>query len=548
MDFRASELARTNQVIAEREKAGLDTTAQKAYLAKINSLDSGKSTGNTTTDSYLAEIKKRAQAGEDVTADVVDEGPVVDEETGEVIAENTQSDAMKEVIALIAENQKNQLEALTAAEEAAFKKEEANLDKAYAQAEADNKVSAAQAETDLASQQALVDENRYAETEAGKVFGENRGIGNSAQFQAMNRGTLSRAGKQKLEAAQMRDATLADLTTRIDNLSLQRDLDVTSAEATKDYNIATGTASLGQQAFNQQLGQIQTEQGYDFQKLMQDDAQTFTGEENALSRSQTASENALSRAQTTVENALNRTLTAEQNDLNRQLTADENALNRALTVSERKAAEKAYNGRIKDANDRADALAYKEKFLNEQAYNSPGSPEWITRTNMEAAELGSYEKKIKIDAANELNSAIMEASAIDSIESAKTDYERMGNDEKDEFQVFYYDAQLVGSGYKSGGENMPDIKLTPEQQIIELDGLRKAVERNAYLQGYDTAKSSLWNYISEIQKGIDNGILANESTKSDSPVFDFAGMNVNDASPEQLEGLLQKIIKERAGN
>ena len=379
-DFRASELVRAKQVLADRQAAGLDTSLQESYLAKIDAFN----TGNTETNAYMSEIANRAKS---YNSNVQEELPIKEEVP---VAESATGDSMQKILDLIIENQRKQSEALTSAEEARYKSQEAALEKAYAQAEADAELEKQTAESNLVSQKALVDENRYAETEASRVSAEQRGIGNSAQFEALNRGTLSRAGKQKLEAAQMRDETLSSIATRINSLGLQKNLDLVSAQADRDYNINTGIASLGQSAFDQQISQYTAEQSRDFEREMLGAQQDFTASQAEIQREFTADENQLNRDQQTAlqddaqefsasESALSRDFQAAltQAGFDHDITMfDKNAnLTKFLKASDQSFQTRMYDKQRSDAK-RDEAYEYAINMQREVNKYIEGTPEY----------------------------------------------------------------------------------------------------------------------------------------------------------------------------
>lgn len=350
--FRTSELARTMQVIADREAAGEDTSLQQAYLSKINALESGSLTGNAETDSYLKAITDRVNATMDVgegaaiTVDPADPTPI--DSTAQAILD------------LIQENLDKQTESLNAAEQARYEQEAAALQQAYNEAEAlaeDERQSAEEA--DLA-RQAQISDDRYQESEASKVYAANRGIGNSAQFDAMQRGTISRASQAKLESAIERDSILSDVERRINELSLARDLDLASAASARDYNIATGEAALAGEAFGQQLGQLEAQQERDFIVDEREAAQEYQTEEREASEE----------------------FQFEYQELANQFTTEERIARQDYETGQI-ASQRAYN----------EALAAKNKEAEWRSLNDRDSIEYEIRQGYENAEWDAFVKE-----------------------------------------------------------------------------------------------------------------------------------------------------------
>lgn len=261
-DFRSSELERTNKVIADRQAAGADVSQQQAYLERINQLNN-------------------SQPAQEV-------------------------DPYQQIRDLIVQNQQAQTASLTASQQASLRAQEANIKGTYSDAVAEQERLKTQAGENYEGQLDQIDDSRFRESERGKVIGEQRGIGNSTQFQALQQGVVSRAGKQKLEAASNRDSILSDISQRIAQLGLQKNRDLTVAQAQTDANIASGKASIANQAFGQELGIEQeklnranqladVKSAQDFQSGEREATQLFQSGEAEKSRDFSAEQNLINQ-------------------------------------------------------------------------------------------------------------------------------------------------------------------------------------------------------------------------------------------------------------
>jgi len=206
-DFRESEKLRAQQVIIDRANAGEDTSAQQAYLARLKAYDANK---------------------------------VVDPK--------------QTLIDLSIANEAKQNAALRDASDASYRANVAGIEGSYESARSDQERVKGDVNEQYEDNLQAVDANRYMESEQSKVVGEQRGIGSSAQFDAMQRGTISRAGKMKLSAAQDRNKALSDISQRIASLGLQKNLAINAAGAQRDLTVATGQMQNAQSAFQNQYG------------------------------------------------------------------------------------------------------------------------------------------------------------------------------------------------------------------------------------------------------------------------------------------------------
>lgn len=283
-DFRASELERTNQVIADRKAAGADVSQQEAYLGRINQLNA-------------------AQPAQEV-------------------------DPYAQLRDLIIQESQTQTKAFTEVQNAALDVQRQNIEGTYADAVAEQERLKTQAGENYEGRLEQIDESRYRETERGRIVGEQRGIGSSAQFQALQQGVVSRAGQQKLDAATNRDRILTDLSQRIAQLGLQKGRDLATAEAQTRANIAQGTANIASTAFGQQLG-LETDALKRQQQL----------EDTASAREYQTSEREASELFSSMEAALGRKFTAEENALNRDFQAfmQERGFDQQLTMFDKNA-------------------------------------------------------------------------------------------------------------------------------------------------------------------------------------------------------------------
>lgn len=193
--------------------------------------------------------------------------------------------------------------------------EVAALQKTYNDAIAAGQISVRDAQDQYTQQLQAIDQQRYANQENTNVLATQRGISNSQQMLGMVATDNAIASGQKNDNTMQRDKALNDIQTRINNLTLNKNLDLTNSQsqydaaqrdlqATRDGSNAKGAYDLNvsdytaardlanqkdllgvQQGYTQ--ANMATQQGYQV-------ANTETDFQNSL-KSMTASEQSQSR-------------------------------------------------------------------------------------------------------------------------------------------------------------------------------------------------------------------------------------------------------------
>lgn len=263
------------------------------FKSLINDPRNTTTTGNTPDfKSLISDPNNTTITGTDYTTKQPDAktqtGPV-DTSLESVVNNNEQAKTqMNELAELIKQQQAARTDSERAAIEANLQATLTALEKTYNQAVSEQE----SLKGDVASQYGEniedINEATYLANEFSKVSAEQRGIGNSAQLNALQRGTLSRASKAKLDAAVERDGALNDISERISNLTFNKGLDEASATSQAELAKVQSESNIASESFGQLLGLLQSdyefERGAEFEKELLRLQQDFTTSERESSQ------------------------------------------------------------------------------------------------------------------------------------------------------------------------------------------------------------------------------------------------------------------------
>lgn len=133
-----------------------------------------------------------------------------------------------------------------------------SLKKAYADAVAQGEISQNEAEKQFQSNVQEIQDSAYLDAQATNIAAEARGIGNSQQMLGMMAGDNARKNRNMQSARSDRDSRLNDIQSRLDAITLQKDLDVTNAQTQGDLQYQQAMTGLQSQLMNNNMMLDQT--------------------------------------------------------------------------------------------------------------------------------------------------------------------------------------------------------------------------------------------------------------------------------------------------
>ena len=220
----AAEQKRVNDVISAREKAGLDTSDQKAYQANLNKLGSGVSGQSIEDSSTYSPHAERT---------------FIDKKTGKITEGVINKDTRKTSMRTLHDPTIPVEEPLVNQNQSAFNQQEyfnqlynmkkAGLDTSHTSALAnlvealnsglfDLAKESTDASRDYIDQQKGINQNVYQNQQQAKVLGNQRGILNSAQQAGMENMNRRAGMEMNNENMTKRDQRIADIKARISKL------------------------------------------------------------------------------------------------------------------------------------------------------------------------------------------------------------------------------------------------------------------------------------------------------------------------------------------
>lgn len=162
----------------------------------------------------------------------------------------------------------------------------ADLKKAYDDAVASGEMSVREAEDAFAQQVEMINQDAYRNAENRNVVGQQRGIGNSQQFLGMQATDQARTSQLSNQNRSIRDTRIADIKTRINSLTTQRDLDINRVNEQYNANLSSARASADlayqQQAGNLMMGDYQAQQQFQQQLALMSQQNQYNRENMGL--------------------------------------------------------------------------------------------------------------------------------------------------------------------------------------------------------------------------------------------------------------------------
>jgi hypothetical protein len=171
------------------------------------------------------------------------------------------------------DSMQNQIDAQTAKLNQAYINQITQLEKAYADAVAEGKISVRDAEAQFEDQKREIYQQSYRQSESTKVYGNEMGIQNSQQMIGLQQGNQAREMNMINRNMTDRDRRINDIRDRINSITLQRDLSIAAAQYERDYGIVGATADAYSQ-YNQQMGGL-LQQDYFNRQAMEHDKNMF---------------------------------------------------------------------------------------------------------------------------------------------------------------------------------------------------------------------------------------------------------------------------------
>lgn len=284
-------------------------------------------TGNSTANQTASDVV--ASTGNEVASNVPSGGATVGGSVG-----GSASNPRQELIDMMAGNTSDMLGLNDEMYDSALQTRLNEIEKAYqANTDSENAI-ADDARSQYTENVDTINEDTYTANEFTRISGEQRGIGNSAQYQALERGTLSRASKEKLDAAIERDDTLNEISERIATLTLNRDLDLSSATSESTFNKTQSEMAIRQNDFQNKYdlmaGDYEFNRDADLQRELLESEQDFASSESALDRNWQSNEAQIERDFTASESSLNRDWQSNESQADRDWNTAENEADRNL--------------------------------------------------------------------------------------------------------------------------------------------------------------------------------------------------------------------------
>jgi hypothetical protein len=128
--------------------------------------------------------------------------------------------------------------------DAAYQQEINSIQAAYNQAVMDGQMSVNEAQEAFRRESERIAGQAYTDGEATKLNASQRGIGNSQQLLGMQASDQSRANSLRSESSNVLNTTLSNIRQRLSAISLQKDLDISSAGARRDAQYAQGAFDM----------------------------------------------------------------------------------------------------------------------------------------------------------------------------------------------------------------------------------------------------------------------------------------------------------------
>lgn len=185
-----------------------------------------------------------------------------------------QSDAqIKEQSAIINQNAENEI---------------VNIQKAYDSAVAQGQLSQEEANRQFEENKEAIYQQAYRDTQSTELSASSRGIGNSQQLLGLMAGDNARKNSNVGDARQQRDTRINDIRSRIDEISLHRDLDVSNIESSRDSQLLQSKSAIDANRYGQMnqmdMGELQDFRQHQNQKELQQGG--FDHESNMMDKNQ----------------------------------------------------------------------------------------------------------------------------------------------------------------------------------------------------------------------------------------------------------------------
>lgn len=214
---------------------------------------------NRMSDDQRKEFQLADSAGQEAIARRLAQESGVDLGGGGITQQPSQSNSQNDMLQQILDNMRGMSDSyyesqkgmLDASKSAAL----ADLKKSYDDAVARGEMSVREAEDAFAQQAEAINQDAYRNAENRNVVGQQRGIGNSQQFLGMQATDQARSGQLNNQNRSIRDTRIADIKTRINSLTTQKDLDINRVNEQYNANLSSARANADM-AYQQQAGQL----------------------------------------------------------------------------------------------------------------------------------------------------------------------------------------------------------------------------------------------------------------------------------------------------
>ena len=130
-----------------------------------------------------------------------------------------------------------------------------NLQIAYNQAINEGKLSINEAKEQFEEQKKALEQQAYQQFKATSLYGSEMGIQHSPQMVGLQQSDNARFNSFHNENAKVRDRRINEIRDRINQITMERDLKLTDAQAQHNYNLA-GAKAQADQIYNQSMGQF----------------------------------------------------------------------------------------------------------------------------------------------------------------------------------------------------------------------------------------------------------------------------------------------------
>lgn len=165
-----------------------------------------------------------------------------------------QSGAMEDLLSMNKQMADANFQAQKAQLDAMLEQQLTDLKKSYDQAVADGEISVREAESQFEEQKKQIEQQAYQDAERTGLYSQEMGIQNSQQSIGLMQGDNARKNSMVNQNMTERDKRVSDIQTRLNNIKLQKNLDMTNATAQHGIGLLGAKAQSNQQMAQNAFG------------------------------------------------------------------------------------------------------------------------------------------------------------------------------------------------------------------------------------------------------------------------------------------------------